>query len=373
MLTRTQLAELYRTLANTRVLSVYIDGSASDPATQRAWRLQLDHSLADLRRWLDGSPRAEREEFEQCVRRLETAIADFSAGIGAPGWSAFITADQVHDSGLLPAPAPTLAVWSTGPCVAPYIRALKEPRPVVVVRADARRASIYRYRLGELERVEVVRAYSSVDHPEHMGTPARQGFHTGTRGTAGRDAAQRTLLRGRDRMIADAVDKAADLAGTDGWILVGGIKRVSARMVQLLAPLAHDRVTEVESLDVHSSDAQLAEIARSGASKLRDTLDDRRIGEIVDLAGAHGLGAVGPAEAREALDQSSVYDLYITHRYVEDHAPEAEEAIRAALVQDASIEEVSGPAAERLSQYGGMAAGLRFRPSPVEHAGAVSS
>lgn len=371
MLTQTQLVALYRALANQRVLTVYIDGSASDPARQRSWRLQLDHGLADLRRWLEGSSHAEREEFEHCVRRLDAAIAPFSGGIGAPGWAAFITTDRVHDAQPLPAPAPTLAVWSTGPCLAPYMRVLKESRPVIVVCADARRASIYRYRLGELERVDVVRAYHSADHPEHMGTPARQGFHGGTRGTTGRDALQRTLLRGRDRMIADAVDSACDLAGADGWILIGGIKRVAARLLQLLAPLAPDRVTELDSLDVHASEADIARIARSGASELRDMVDDRRVGAIVDLAGAHGLGAVGPAEARQALEQSSVRDLYVTHRYLEDHAAEAEQAIRAALDQDASVEEVSGRAADRLNEHGGMAAGLRFRASAVEHATAT--
>jgi hypothetical protein len=56
-----------------------------------------------------------------------------------------------------------------------------------------------------------------------------------------------------------------------------------------------------------------------------------------------------------------VRDLYVTHRFLEDHAAEAERAIRAALDQDASVEEVSGQAAERLNEHGGMAVGLRFR------------
>jgi hypothetical protein len=372
MLTYTQLVALHRALSNKRVLSVYLDGSASDPAKQRSWRVQLDQSLADLRRWLDDSSHAEREEFEQCVHRLDTALAGFSAGIGAPGWAAFITADRIHDAQRLPAPAPTLAVWSTGPCIAPYMRALKEHRPVIVVLVEARRASMYRYHLGKADGIDVIRAHHSIDQPEHMGTPARQGFHTGTRGRAGRDAAQRGLLRGRDRMIAEAADRVQELAGADGWILIGGIDRVAARLAQRLEPLAPNRVTLAGSLDVHASEADIAQFARSGASELRDAADDRRITEILDLVGAHGLGAVGPTEALLALEQSSVRDLYVTRRYVEDHAAEAEQAIRTALDQDASVEEVSGRAAERLNQHGGMAAGLRFRASLIEDAAASS-
>ncbi len=368
MLTRAQLVALHRALGKRCVLSVYLDGSASDPALQRSWRVQLDHSLVDLKRRLEDSSHAEREEFAQCVRRLDTVVASFSAGIGARGWAAFITADRIHDAQLLPAPTPTVAVWQSGPYVTPYMRALKEDRPVIVIVADARRASIYRYRFGKPERVDVVRAHHGLDHPEHLGAPPRQGFHTGTRGTAGRDAAQRTLLQGRDRMIVEAVDRAHELAGGDGWILIGGIKRVAARLAQHLMPLAPNRVTQVGSLNVHATEADIAQIARSAASELRDLADDRRIVDILDLAGAHGLGVAGPVEARLALEQSSVRDLYVTHRYFEDHALEAELAIRAALDQDASVEEVSGRAAERLNQHGGIAAGLRFRGNPVEHA-----
>jgi hypothetical protein len=367
MLTYSQLVALYRALANKRVLSVYLDGSASDPAVQRSWRVQLDHGLVDLRRWLEDSSRNEREELEQCVRRLDEATAGFSAGIGAPGWAAFITADRIHDAQRLPAPAPTMAVWSTGPCIAPYMRALKQHRPVVVVLADARQASIYRYHLGKLDYHDVIRAHHIVDQPAHMGTPARQGFHTGTRGSAGRDSAQRSLLRGRDRMIAEAADRVHELAGADGWILVGGIKRVAAQLTPLLQSRAPNRVIQC-SLDVHASEAEIVQSAQSCVSQLRDEVDDRRVAELLELAGAHGLGVAGPAEARSALEQSCVRDLYITHRYLEDHAAEAEEAIRAAIDQDALVEEVSGRAAERLDGHGGMAAGLRFRPSPVEQA-----
>jgi hypothetical protein len=368
MMTFTELVALHRALSDRRVLSVYLDGSASDPAIQRSWRLQLDHDLADLRRWLADSPRAEREEFEQCVHRLDIAVAAFTAGIGAPGWAAFITADTVHEAQPLHAPAPTLAAWSTGPCIAPYMRALKEHRPVVVLLADARRTSIYRYHLRKADRVEVIRAHHVLDQPDHMGAPARPGFHIGTRGRVRRDAAQRTLLRGRDQMIDEAANRAHELAGTDGWIVIGGIKRVAARLTELLTPLAPNRVVQVASLDVHASEADIAERARSAASELRDTVDARRIAEIIELAGAQGLGRIGPDEAFAALEHSSVRDLYVTHRFLEDHAAEAERAIRAALDQDASVEEVSGQAAERLNEHGGMAVGLRFRPGPVEAA-----
>jgi hypothetical protein len=366
MLTQMQVLALHRSLRNERVLSVYIDGSATDPAVQRAWRLQLEHSIADLRKWLDGSPQNERAQFERCVSLLDAAIAGFDPGIGSPGWAAFITSAGVREAHPLPVPAPTLAVWSTGPSLAPYVRALKENHPVVVVVADARRATIYQYRVGKLDRVETVRAHHAIDRPTHMGTPARQGFHVGTRGTAGHDSAQRELLSGRDRMLAETVDRIGALAGDDGWILVGGIKRVVARLMEQLAPIATHRAREVGSLDVHASEAIVAEVARVGASALRNEFDARRLDDIANEAGAHGSGALGPSSVRLALDNACVRELYVTHGYVENHAAEAEAAVRIALEQDAAIEEVSGKAAERLDKLGGMAAGLRFRPAMMD-------
>lgn len=368
MLTQTQLVALHRSLRGERVLSVYIDGAAADPAVQRSWRMQLNHGLTDLRTWLEGSPHDEREQFERSVGLLDAALAGFPGGLGAPGWAAFIAADGVRHAQRLPAPVPTLAVWSMGPCLAPYMRALKQSRPVFVAVADASKADLYRYRFGKLDRVETVRAHHVVEPPSHMGGPPRQGFHTGTRGSTGRDAAQRSLLEGRDRMVADTVERIGDLAAGDAWILLGGIKRVVARLAEHLAPIAPNRVLELTSLDIHASEADIAQAARAGASQLRDAADARRVAEIAELAGAHGLGVVGPADARRALEQASVRELYLTHRFLEDHAAEAEDAVRAALDQDASVEEVSGQAAEHLDRSGGMAAGLRFRPSTTEGA-----
>jgi hypothetical protein len=58
-----------------------------------------------------------------------------------------------------------------------------------------------------------------------------------------------------------------------------------------------------------------------------------------------------------------VRDLYFTKQYREDNAAEAESLVRSALDQNAVIEEVSGSASETLEQAGGVAAGLRFRPT----------
>jgi stalled ribosome rescue protein Dom34 len=170
------------------------------------------------------------------------------------------------------------------------------------------------------------------------------------------------MLEGRNRMISETAERAVSLADADGFIVVGGIKRVVKRIVSLLSEMAPGRVLELESLDIHAPLSEIADAAKQGASDLRAAIDNQRLGEIAEQAGAGGLGALGPEETRLALEQSSVRDLYLTHQFLEDHAADAERAVRAALDQQAVVEEVSSKAAEDLERLGGMAAGLRFRP-----------
>src|SRR5450756_672943 len=288
MLNFSQLVALEHSLRGTRVLSVYLDGTASDPAQQRAWRVQLDHSLDDLRVWLTGSPHAEREDFEQCVRLLDHELEAFTGNVEAHGWAAFITADRLHEASPLPVTMPTQAVWSTGISMAPYMRALKEIRPVAIVLVDSKRADVNRYYRGKIEHIETLHAHHTVMQPSHMGDAPRPGFHSGTRGATGHDEAQESLLAGTNRMLADAAESA-------------------------------------------------------------------------DSGGTTGLGALGPTATRETLDQRRVRDLFLTHRYLENHAAEAEDAVRSAIDQGAMVEEVSGAAAEQLDAHGGMAARLRYR------------
>jgi len=361
MLNFSRLIVLERSLRGVHVLSVYLDGTAKDPANQRAWRVQLDHSLDDLRTWLDGSPHAEREGFEQCVGLLDHELEAFPGNVGAPGWAAFITPDRVHEASPLPVPMPTQTVWSTGMSVAPYMRALKEIRPVAVVLVDSKKADVHRYYRGKLERIETLHAYHTVMQPGHMGDAPRPGFHAGTRGDTGHDQAQRSLLAGTNRMLADAAECAMGIAGTEGWIVTGGIPKIGRQLAERLSPHARGRVLNVESLDIHASEADLAEAARAAASTLRNAMDASHIAEITDRDEATGLGALGPSATRETLDQRRVRELYVTHRYLQDHAAFAEDAVRSAIDQGALVEEVSGAAADQLDAHGGMAARLRYR------------
>jgi len=65
----------------------------------------------------------------------------------------------------------------------------------------------------------------------------------------------------------------------------------------------------------------------------------------------------------KALDLAQVRELFITQKFLENHAADANGAVRRAMDEGAVVEHVSGEAATRLDALGGMAARLRYAPA----------
>jgi hypothetical protein len=360
MLSYPELTTMARSLRGERALSVYVDSEARDPAERRAWKLQLDHALRQLRSRLANSTDEEREMFERSGGRLVERLGEPDGPDGATGWVAFVTPEGVRHAERLTVPTPTIVAWEDGVRVAPYIRSLRDARPVVVFLGDARKVSIYRYADGQLQRLETLRARTNAEPPTHMGDTPRVGFHPGVRGSTGREDAQRARTHGTDAMLDEATDRVARAAGRDAWIVVGGIPRVVQSAAERITRSAPGRVLELEALDVHSSESQLEEAAREGAATLRDALELRRIEEAIEQGTPEGAAAIGLTAARSALEERRVRELYFTLRWLEDHPEDAERVVSAALEQRAAVAEVSGEAARILDEHGGVAALLRF-------------
>jgi hypothetical protein len=369
MLSLSDLVKLMRFLRDETVLSVYIDGTSHNPANKQPWRTPLDNALKDIRTWLLRSSHTERADFEKATALLETKLAVGGGAIRAPGWVAFITADRIWYSEAVRTPLPTLAVWSTGICVSPYIRALKQERPVLLAVADSMHVDVYRYELGELRRIERKEAEPHADAPSHMGDAPRVGFHQGVQGMTGRDALERDQLAATAKLMRDVRARLATLAGKDDAILVGGIPSITHQLLDQLPEELASRTLLVDDVDIHMLKGALTPIVERGASTLRNRHDRARLEEIVDLAARDDRGTLGEVDTRRALEQRQVAELYVTKRFIDSGLADAEAAVRNALDQGSTIEEVSGAAAALLDEHGGIGARLRFRaPSAAEEA-----
>jgi hypothetical protein len=161
-------------------------------------------------------------------------------------------------------------------------------------------------------------------------------------------------------MVEDVANKAVAVAGPDGWIMAGGIPHVTRQLTQSMEHVAKGRVLELPSLDVHASEAEIAVAAHESASILRDAEDLQEVSAVIADTERTGAASLGPDATRYALEQACVRELFVTERYLRDHASDAEDAVRAALAQGAVVEEVTRGVASRLDEYGGIGARLRY-------------
>lgn len=369
MLTFDELATLERSLRGTTVLSVYIDGEVRDPARRSAWRTPLKNELARIRKALRGATHTEREGYRHAVELLRGALRRGDVALGTPGWMGFVTPRRVHLAAPLPVRVPTDARWGEGIRIAPAIRALKEARPVIVAIVDSRSARVYRYVGASLEMSDHLHAVAHLEPPSHMGTAPRRGFHTGTRGRTGAEAAERGLRAGRERMMRELAERVTELAGGEGWVLVGGTPGAAREALAALPAQVVPRAEIVAELPIRSTEAEVARHAAGRASLLRRAEDLRLVREVVERAGAGGLGVLGLAGTRQALESGAAQRLYFTLRLLEDAAAEADVILRLALDHDVRLEEVSGDGAALLdAQGGGIGAALHYAMATPERA-----
>lgn len=369
MLSHAELMTLEQKLREQTVLSIYVNGDVADVAARNQWRTELRNALDAIEASLKDSTHADREAFDAARKLAMNEMESYKSGVDAPGWMGLFTATETHHAATVPVPVPTVASWSQGANVAPAIRVLKESRPVLVVVADGTNVRINRYVNRTMELEESIDRVAKVDEPDHLSKPLPQGFHSGAGGIPGTDAAQRELKHATDMMLTQAAAKISQIAGDDAWILIGGIDGVAAALHSRLEKRL-ERRSAIVPMDIHDKGARLAEIAREHVSRLRAEEDLKRVDEVLSASAAGGTGAVGLKEIDQALFNGQVHELFLTSTFVTQRPEEAEVAIRRAYDVSATVEHVSGDAAERLDAAGGIAARLRFTLQPVSEASA---
>lgn len=376
MMTYERLVALERSLRETVVLSVYIDGESRDPARRSMWRTELKNAITRVRKDLRGASHTEREGFRHAVARLSDALPHGVVALGSPGWMGFVSPTRVYLAEALAVRMPTGVRWGHGIRIAPAVRALKEGRPVVVAIVDSRSARVYRYAGATLEAMEHLRAHAHLEPPAHMGAAPRPGFHTGTRGRTGEEAAERGLRAGRELMLRELATRMETLAGSDGWLLVGGTPGPAREAKAALSEQVAPRAVAVPDLPIRSTEAEIADRAAAHASALRRREDLAAVRTMVQRADAGGNGVRGIAATRRALEAGAAQRLYFTLRLLEDHPAEADEILRLALDHDVHVDEVSGEGAVLLDAQGdGVGAALHFAlegaPAPAAPAPGV--
>jgi hypothetical protein len=361
VLTPTQLNELVRELGNTRVLTVYHGARVTDPAMRHSWRAALGAALQPVRNGITDE--AERAEFDRAAAYLDDPWPPIEGVWGMKGWAAFLTPDGARYAGSLPVQPPTMAAWRYAPVITPYLRAFKQHRPVIIALVDSRSARFYRYALGELEELPE-KALSVPDiepgapeRPQPKGGPS----HPGPRGSLDTESLQRRKEKNFVRLATMLASRAVELAGDDGWILIGGTPEW-ARHAGDAMPASHSsRVMVSATLDRKAHDKEIAEAAKHAASELRSQQGHELVERILERSGDGGRGASGVPRVQRALQAGAVDLLVVSPHFLNRADIDVEELVRAALARGADIEVLSGSAATELDERSdGVAARLRF-------------
>lgn len=359
MLTQTELVELYRSLEGKQVLSVYLDADQHDPADRGAWRTALEGEVNRVSRGLNGDDEAFRKAWSHIERELRDAETGFLPGRGLV---AFATADDLAYVEQLPISTRTLVRWEEGLRAAPYIRALKQQRPITIALVDRVHARLFTYQDAEIREEEETRADTELGDLTDVGMQKQSGRNTGVRGETSTDQAQRVLEESTDRLFKRLVDVLDQKVADDGLLIVGGTPEATRILGQLLPKRLRDRTTERPSLHLRMSPNELKDAVREIASDFTAARQSEIVEEVLDAARAGGNGTFGPEHTERALREMRVDTLLLSRDFVWDQPDYADRCVGTAFSQGADVLEVGGTAGSRLqSEAGGIAARLRYR------------
>jgi hypothetical protein len=361
MLKRDELVDLYRRFRQERILSVYLDGNATDFAERKSWRKRLEIQATEAGRRANGAGPEDEAAFGRALQRIEGALADFDSFLPDRGWVGFATPDDLIYGEGVRVPMPDLVRWEDGLRVAPYVRALKQDRLVLTVLVDSRRARLLEYRGGEMVEPWNLNAETFLGDLTDVNMSKRPTGRSGVRGKTGTDAAQRFLGVGSERMMKKLAEALTERLGTEGHLVVGGTDEAVSLLREHLPQTLHDRVIHPHTLRVEMSDAEVRDALEAAASELTQSLQLQLLDEVVNQAKSGGRGALGSEPVEKALKEGRVDTLLVSRNLLRAKPDHADHLVGAAFEAHGEVEELSGEGADRLDQEGGgVAARLRY-------------
>jgi hypothetical protein len=351
------LGELRSELTGDDVLSVYIAADEHDPAERSSWRLRLASALDQVQRTVQPES---IDAFAAARSHVEEGLEAFRGYLPGRGWVAFATVDALRHSMQLPAPMPDLVRWRRGPVLAPYLRALKQNRPIMIALVDARHARLLHYRGGEMTEDSDMRADRWIDDLSDRNMSKRAGTHSGVRGVTCTDAAERVLSRETELLLKD-VARQLLAAGDSALLVIAGPTAAVALLQKLLEPVAGARLIIEPSLHLRMSTAEVRPVLERAVSDQTQRLQLDEVSDVVERTGAGGRGALGTQPVRHACEHGQVERLIVTQRFMESFSEDVEALIAATVEHAGDAELVGGPAAELLDEAGaGVGALLRY-------------
>jgi hypothetical protein len=346
-----------------RTLSLYLRTDAAlleNHAAVPGWRIWAKNALHKL-----AHAKADDAALTSLCARAEQLLTE-ETRVGCKSLAVFLTPGS---DWVLPLPVPlaeNIAGYGRA-AIGPLLWAQDEYRRTLIAVVDKERARYVSGYMGGASREGThVNDFIAYDFPEKTMMP--HGVRT--MGGSNRDAFAATEADHLRRFYQEVAEQIrhlmADLKVTR--LVLGGSDEAAHAVQRELHASVAKLVVALVPIPHYVDDAEVVRRVLPAASASERARESALVGDVIDLAKSGGRGALGPAEVAACLERKQV-ELLLLPWPGEDVTLEL--MAREALAAGAAVELVSGEAAARVVEEGGVAARL-FYATPAELVAAES-
>jgi peptide chain release factor subunit 1 len=289
------------------VLSVYF-GLGPGPESLRSIPPRMKDVLSHVKEAAADLPRDQRMSVREDIESLSKASTSFTSDLGR-GVAIFkSSAAGIDEHLVLPGPVRDRAVIDSVPYLRPLEAMLDHYRRFCVAVVDGRFASVFRFRMDQLESWEEM---ASAAIGEESFRKANYGGFSGYDERRVRAHADELLAR-HYRAIAARLD--ALLTEEPGYdlLIIGGHEVHAAGVVDALQPDLAKRLAGTFVIDPHTmTPATVLEHSKSVAQAFEAVEQQRLVDRLLDAAASRGDAVVGVDEATDAANRRAVDTLVI--------------------------------------------------------------
>jgi hypothetical protein len=340
-------------------LSVYIAASPADPSARQSWLVVLRHQLDRIRDELANRSAEEQAVFGRCVGRLFAKLPAQGTMPRDTAWAFFVAAGGAELQLSPPAGVETSASFGLGTQLVPFLR-VAEPETALVVQVDRQAARLTPFREGTFGTPVLLEAEGIDEVGPVMSAAPKVGFHSGTRGRAGADEAQRQRREATERLHGTLIRRIGAMADANMPVVIGGMPESAAHVLEALPRALAARAVLAPELRMGAPEQGEA-LVHAALHTLRARQQHERIHALREMAHANGRAAVGLEVTREAAARGAIAELIFSDRAWRQHPAELEELVHMVLADGADVQWAE-PAAVGLMDgpVDGIIAGLRF-------------
>lgn len=340
-------------------LSVYIAASPADPHERQSWLVTLRQQLDRIRDELATHPAEEQAVFGKCVGQLFSQLPAQGTMPRDKGWGFFCAAGGDELMLALPPGIETSVFWGLGARVVPFLR-VAEPDEALVVQVDRNAARLSLYRDGTFEAPVLLEAEGIDEVGPIMSKSPKAGFHSGTRGRAGADEAQRQRREATERLHANTLRKLGAMVGPGMPVLIGGAPESAVQLLEALPTALTDRAIVAPDLRMGPPEQSL-DAVRAALHALRTRQQQEKIEALREAAHVNGRAALGYEGTLQAAEVGAIAELIFSEHAWRQHPAQIERLVHIALADGAQVEWAEPGAMKALDgQVDGIIAGLRF-------------